>query len=76
MDVLKIFLIDVFANDLNQIGVALKLYLTHVLYIIDIVDDVDIMGRYHLSAIIPIGLVAVIFLGIVRGGDVHTTLAP
>ncbi len=33
------------------------------------------MGSEHLSAVVPVGLVAVILAGVVAGGDVHTGLA-
>ena len=33
------------------------------------------MGSNHLGTVIPVGLVAVVNLGIVRGRDVHTALA-
>ena len=75
IDVLDIFVVEFFTNNLYKVGVALKLDLAHILNVINIVDNVNIVRRHHLSTVIPIGLVAVILLGIVRSSDIYTTLA-
>ena len=71
-DVLRV---DVLADNLNQHRVAIKLDFAHTGNGVDVLDDVHIVGRDNLCAVVPVGLVAVIFLGIVRSGDIHTTLA-
>src|SRR5580698_5982840 len=38
-------------------------------------DNIFVMRRDELAAIVPVGLVAVVFLGVVRGGADDTALA-
>ena len=75
VDVLDVGSIHVFADDLDQVGIALELDVAHVLDGVDVVDDVHIVGSDNLCTVIPVGLVAVVYLRIVRGSDVHTALA-
>ena len=75
MDLLYVLVVDVFAYNLDEFGIALELDFAHVLDGINMVDYVHVVRCHHLSAIVPVGLVAVIFLGVVRCSDVNTALA-
>ncbi len=75
VDVLDVGTVNVFADDLDQVGVALKLDVAHVLNGVDVVDDIHVVRGDHLCTVIPIGFVAVVNLGVVRRRDVHTALA-
>ena len=65
-----------YASSTLDLGfVALEADAPHSLDAANVVDDVDIVGRDDLRSVLPVGLVAVVFLGIVGGGDVYAALA-
>ena len=68
-------LVHLLADDMYLGGVAVEFYFLYVLDAAHVVDDVHIVGSDNLSAVGPVGLVAVVFFGIVAGGDVHAALA-
>ena len=74
LDVGKECGVDFFTDNLDELLVAVELDVlgTDAAYVI---DDVDVVGSDNLRAIFPISLVAVVFLGVVGGGDVHAALA-
>ena len=65
VDVLDVGGINVLTDDLDQVGIALKLDVAHVLDGVNVIDDVHVVGGYHLGTVIPVGLVAVVDFGIV-----------
>ena len=75
LDGFKERLVDFLADDFNLGGVALHLHFLDALDGLDVGDDVDIVGCDDLRAVAPVGLVAVVLLGVVAGRDVYATLA-
>ena len=70
----EVDLVDVFADDLDEGLVAFKLHVLD-LHLVNLVDDACVVGGEHLSAVFPVGLVAVILARVVRCRDVDTCLA-
>ena len=66
LDLLKIYLVDILADNLDFGLVALELDLAHVLDAVHVVDDVDVVGGDDLCAVLPVCLVSVIDLGVGR----------
>ena len=67
--------VDIFSDNLYLGGVACELDVVDRCYTVYVVDDVYIVGRYNLCAVGPVCLVAVVFLGVMGGGDVDSALA-
>ena len=65
--------VDFFSDDLDEVLVAFK---PDILCLdqIDFVDDIGVVGRNDLGAIVPVCLVSVVFFGIVGGGQDDTAL--
>ena len=70
---LHVVVIHFTAYDLYQLRHCLQLYILH-LYLVHLVDDALVVWCQHLCAVFPIGLVAVVLLGIVAGGNVYAGL--
>ena len=70
----QINLIHFLTDNLNQVLVAVELDVVHS-HLVHLVDDGCIVRSEHLRTVIPISLVAVVFSGIMAGGDVDTALA-
>ena len=60
-------------DNLDEVPVGFEL---HVLdgHLVHFFDDAGVMGGKYLCTVLPIGLVTVVFLGVVAGGDVYTGL--
>ena len=71
---LQVDIINVLAYNLNQIRIALELDVLR-LHLSHLVDDALIMWGQHLSAIVPISLVAIVLTRVVACCDVDTCLA-
>ena len=67
--------VKVFFNVVNQLIVFVPIDLVKRGYFLNLLDDVVVMGRHNLRTIFPIGLVSVVFLGIVGSGDHHARFA-
>ena len=74
MHLIKINLIDIFTDDLNQVLIALELDVLH-LYLVHLIDNGCVMRSQHLCTVFPIGLVTVVLARIVAGSDIDTALA-
>ena len=72
-DLTQIRLVDVFANNLDEILIRLEL---HVIdgYLVHFVDDAFVVRSQHLGTILPISLVAIVLAWVVAGSDVHACL--
>ena len=70
----QINLIHFLADNLNQVLVAVELDVGHR-HLVHLFDNGSIVRSKHLRTVIPISLVAVVFSGIVAGGNVDTALA-
>ena len=68
-------LVDLLAYDLDLRLVALEADMLHSLDAVDMIDDIYVVGSDDLRSVLPVGLVAVVFLGIVGGRDIHAALA-
>ena len=66
--------VDFLADNLNQGGVAVE-FDVGGMNAAHVVDDVYVVRGDNLRAVSPVGLVAVVFLGVVGGSDVHAALA-
>ena len=71
MDEVKVNLVDILANYLDKLLVAVKL---DVLYL-HLVDDAGVVRCEHLCSVSPISLVAVVLFRVVACGDVDAALA-
>ena len=74
LDVGEECVVDIGAYDLDKIFVALELDVSHVFNSVDMIDYIGVVGSDNLRAVSPVGLIAVIFTGIVAGGDVDAAL--
>ena len=72
---LQINIIYILADGDNQVFVSFKLNVSGRCNFVHLVDNAFIMRRQHLRAIIPISLVAVIFLRIVGSCQDNAALA-
>ena len=70
-----IFFIDFLANDLNQIRVPFKLDLIYRGNGVHFLDNIGVVGSHYLRAVYPVGLVAIVLLGIVGSRNHHTAVA-
>ena len=70
----KIDFVNLFANDFDEFGAAFKLDVLHF-HLVHLVDDALVVRSEHLCAVVPVGFVAVIFLGVVAGRKDNTALA-
>ncbi len=61
------------ADDLDEVFVCLPFNIREG-HFVHLVDDTLVMRLEHLRAVLPVRLVAVVLLGVVGSGDVHTTL--
>ena len=61
------------ADNLDEVGVALEFHILDF-NLVHLVDDARVVRREHLCAILPISLVAIVFLRVVAGRHVHTCL--
>ena len=61
------------ADNLDEVGVAFELHILDA-NLVHLVDNARVVRSKHLSTVFPIGLVAVVFLGVVAGSDVHAGL--
>ncbi len=73
LDSLQIVPVHLATDNLDEVVVGLELHILD-LHLVHLVDDALVVRREHLGAVVPIGLVAVILAGVVRGGDVDTSL--
>ena len=69
----KINLVNILANNLDECRIALKLDILN-LHLVHLCNDALIVWSKHLCAIVPISLVAIILLRIVAGGQNDTAL--
>ena len=74
MHLFEIDVINLFADDFNQFGLALETDIGHA-HLVHLVDDTLVVGREHLCAVVPIGLVTVVFLRVVAGCEDNAALA-
>ena len=70
----QINLVEVFAEFLDEVGVALELDVRDF-HCGCLLDDIDVVGRHYLCAVVPICLVAVVFLGVVGCRNHHAAVA-
>ena len=75
LDSVEINLIHFGTDDFDKVLIAFEFHFFHTANLVDVVDSVLIVRRCHLSTVVPISFVSVIFLRIVRCGDDYTTLA-
>ena len=68
-------LIHLCADDFDERLVAMEVDVGGVADLVHLGDGVLVVRCDHLCAVVPIGLVAVVFLGIVRGCDDNAALA-
>ena len=74
VDEVEVDLVYLLADDLYQALVAVELDVFH-LHLVHLVDDARVVGGQHLRAVSPVGLVAIVLLGVVACGDVDAALA-
>ncbi len=74
LDCLQVVPVHFATDDFDELFVALELHVVD-LHFVHLVDDALVVRGEHLGAVFPIGLVAIVFLGIVAGGDVDACLA-
>ena len=74
VDFIQIYLVDVFADNLNQILVALELDVLNS-YFVHFIDNGSVVRSKYLRTVIPIGFVTVVFFRGVACGQVDTALA-
>ena len=60
---------------MDELGASFEADIFSARDLIDLDDRVAVMRSEHLCPVRPISLVAVVFLGVVRGGDHYATLA-
>ena len=75
MDAVEVLLVEILAQHHDVLGVEPRADHAHVGDAADLLDDVAVVGGGHLGAVGPVGLVAVVLLGVVRGGDHHARVA-
>ena len=61
----EIDVVDVLADDADQVGATVPFHLIYGLDFVDLSDDVFVVRRHELAAIVPIDLVTVIFFRVV-----------
>ena len=71
---IQVGFVNLLANDLYQVGIALELDIGH-LYLGNLINDTGIVRSQHLSTVLPVCLVTVVFTRVVAGGHVHAALA-
>ena len=74
VDFIQIYLVDVFADNLNQTLVALELDVLNS-YFVHFIDNGSVVRRKYLRTVIPIGFIAVVFFRVVACGQIDTALA-
>ena len=75
LDLLQVDVVDILADDGDEVLVAFKLDVSCRSHLVHFVDDTLVMRSKHLCAIVPISLVAVVLFRIVRGSQDDTALA-
>ncbi len=75
VDAVEVLLVEILAQHHDVLGVEPRADHAHVGDAADLLDDVAVVGGGHLGAVGPVGLVAVVLLGVVRGGDHHARVA-
>src|SRR5574344_563452 len=73
MYLIKIQLINILANDLNQFGIPVKLDI-FCIYLLNFIYNTCIMRSKNLCAIIPVSFITVVFTWIMTCCDIDTTL--
>ena len=71
---IEIHLIYLFADNLYQWFITIKLYIRH-LYLLYLVDNTLVVRSQNLCSVFPIGLITVIFFGVMTRCNVNTALA-
>jgi hypothetical protein len=74
LHLVQVDLVEVFAEHLDEVGVALELDVRDF-HCGSLLDDIDVVGRHYLCAVVPICLVAVVFLGVVGCRNHHAAVA-
>ena len=74
MNVGKILIIDIFTDRLYERFIGIEFYLVDRSYRVDIFDGLHVVRSNHLSAIAPICLITVVFLGVMAGCHHDTAL--
>ena len=68
-------LIKVLPDVLDELGACLEADILDLGHLVHLDDRIAVVRGDHLGTIAPVSLIAVVLLGVVRGGDHHPTLA-
>ena len=75
LDAVEVTAVNLLADNLDEGGITLEFHIFHRSNLVHLVDGLLVVGGNHLGTVVPVGLVAVVLLGVVRGGEDYTTLA-